>query len=333
MGKIKTGFLQGKKTGTIRISPLTDWELSQIRVSLVYELKGKLGSEKYVVDQSTLLNGDTSLNGGQEYSFDFELQQHNPGESWDGKNVSIVFSIEVDVFFNKDPQTEDFLDKLSRFISGEKKISKVKFINAANPAGFMVSGDYDSSMALSINNKLALILVLGIALLIAVIAINALPGPSKDDVWWWIVVGLMFSIIGGLGLQYLILRSLVGRFRMLIQPADESRFFCTIESEKGWKSVREAYCYYYVYEKVVDRRGTSDTTYREVIYRCPEQKLEQDHFGETKVTLAYPDRHIPDIRINDVSIEWQMVLELETSFGMTLTCKGDFSVYRNSAIG
>jgi hypothetical protein len=314
------------KKGTVRIKSRTEWECTQISAKLVYESKGKLSPSKKVIDEYRLVGPDTILFPGEVYEYDFELKQHDTSETYKGENVSVNFHIEVEAILGGKEDNSGLLDKISNVLAGQRRIKARKRLQAQNKGRHVISEKYDSSLSLGTTNMLTLIIVLLLCLLTAVAYVKLSTEKPTGSLLGWIIGGLIVNILLGIGIQKLLVRSFIGRFRMFLQENGDDSFFITIESQKAWQLVRAAYCNYQVVEKVVDTRGTSDSTYRSTYFASVTHAVEQDHFGESKLSFNYPDPPIPEIDIDDVSLEWEVTLELKIFLGLWLTYTGDFQV-------
>lgn len=107
---------------------------------------------------------------------------------------------------------------------------------------------------------------------------------------------------------------------------DEMSFLCAIFRTRKFSLINQN-LYYEIIEEVIDKRGTSSTTYTEVIFKS-EQITVSDSNKNPKIKFNYPElTGMQSMKINDVSIKWKMKLEGTTYFGIVLKYPSEFNVY------
>lgn len=312
------------KSGLVRIRPVKDMDLNEVSVRLLVESKGKLSPSEYTIDEHIIPVDDaTILSAGMEYEYPFELKNDSPTESYKGENVSIVHRIEAVAEYERGTAPKGIIGKISSMISG-RKLKRALYVTAKYDAPFMLKGLDNQKFSQGVGNIFTLFMILLCAGIIAAIAVTQFDDLLSESIIGWAIGGLIISILLGIGLQRLVVKNLVGSFRVYEEKQDKEGFTIIIESQKAWSGTRDRRCSYKVIEKVVDTRGTSDSTYRHTIYQSPEQNVELDHMGGAHITFSFPGKNIPSINIEDVNIVSEVVLTLVTSFGLKLTYTAPF---------
>ena len=105
----------------------------------------------------------------------------------------------------------------------------------------------------------------------------------------------------------------------------EDGFLCKLKKTGNFNLTNQK-VYYEIIEKVVDDRGTSSSTYKEVIYTSEVQQL-PDFKDNSNLTFYYPNREgLFSTEWEDASIIWTMNLQGLTLFGIGLTYHQEFVV-------
>jgi hypothetical protein len=107
---------------------------------------------------------------------------------------------------------------------------------------------------------------------------------------------------------------------------DEDAFICKILKTRKF-NLMSPYIYYEIIEKVIDKRGTSSSTYTETLFTSERQKL-QNFKSSPELKFSYPKKNgLNSFKYGDASIFWQMKLE-GNYMGLTLKYKCIFKVTR-----
>lgn len=319
------------KEGIVRVTTEEEVEIGQIEVQLRFEVTGKLSPEKRVLDSKKLLQFDTTLLPGKTYEYPFSLSTDAVEESYDGKNASAQYLAQASIRMADEPEQKNFLERAADFLTGSKGPKTSVQLEAINSKPFTAYAFDNKHLKVSGKSWLTLLLILlflGISLFIVLTFFKNL---VKEDFIAPLFFGLIGSILLGIGAKKLIVKMVIGRFKVYISDDEDPGFICEVESEKGWKAVDHSECYYTVKEKVVDDRGTSTSTYYHTIYESARQHVKQNQFGETKFVFDFPDEPIPIINASDVSIQWQVVLEIVTFMGFRLKHEALFGIKKKGS--
>jgi len=300
--------------GIVVVYPELDAGIHSLSIELVYQRRGSLDGHNKTLEKRTIAT-DEQWEAGGEYPYKFKITLPSYESSimkmgsYKGSNVSYYFNLVAKVDF--DAKT----DKTIR----TQSIKKLDIARSFFP-----------EKGTSVTKEL---IVFPKKDLLRVIHGETVLNPMKSSMakWWFFVLPFLslglsimiksflpFAIVTSIILAYILilfifLKNNIGHVTAHIFESDDETFSIKYDFAKGLNAVKEMSTYVEITERVVDRRGTSDTTRTTAIYTSKTQKI-KDWMSSIEVTYDLPkDKPFPII-LGDVSLSWQTVLEMKVQF-------------------
>jgi hypothetical protein len=305
------------RSGFLIVSVEESITIEGINVQLLERVKGKMSSQKTSVHTTDLARGMQVLRKGETYRFSFELPRKPNIESYKGKNFSILY--ELDFKVELEQTSYDNLEKgvfknIKSFFTGEKHHKQAFPITFEQPIEKYEIVEVDGDFSLKRNNTM--LAIVGVLFLLVSLFLS-----SMD-----VLITALVTVLGlmlGYFLQKLLIPSFIGKFSLELTQKDNETFLAVVQSGNHWKSLSDSNLRYEVIEEVIDRRGTSTSTYTETLFSSPTVSLNNE---AREAVFVFPERHFPMIKIQDASIKWLMKLEMKTSIGFKLKYDKVFEV-------
>lgn len=282
-----------------------------IEVELLERVKGKMSSKKEVVHRSTLARGMQVLQKGETYRFPFELPRKPNIETYTGKNFSILYELEFRVELEEtsyDGLKKGVFKNIKSFFTGEKHYKDAFPIVFEQPERKYEIVESDGDFSLKINNTI--VFIVGVLFLVVSLFL------FLKDIEIIIIV-TMLGLLIGFSLQKLLIKNMVGGFTLELIQKDNETFLAVVQSRHNWKFLSDSNLRYEVIEEVIDRRGTSTSTYVKSLFSSSAVELLSNNEAR-EVVFPFPERHFPMIKVEDASIKWVMKLEMKTTVGFIL---------------
>lgn len=306
--------------GTINLKPKRDFGVDIMGYRLILEIKGKIQSVKRVLLQRQILT-NTRFEEGKEYNFPIRIF-NDTVETYRGHHVECLLKLET--YLNLDDDThQESKDaglkarfSVKEMIWGEQEEKIIEYLE------FLPS----STVYKVLDSKIELLAKgqkqafgYGFGMLV-IMFIGVAWGLYT---WYHGLLGLAIAL-SVLVLYHLIQNQIIGRLSVQLQN-QEGYFTAKISSSTRWQNIRNVEAYYQIMEQVVDKRGTSTSTYTKAIYKSESSTINFPKYTPT-VKLKFPEKKPMTMKYGDFSIYWELVLRVQTSYGIRFKYIGTIKV-------
>ncbi|MFK8054868.1 MAG: hypothetical protein AB8F78_02010 [Saprospiraceae bacterium] len=313
----------GLSTGYLMLNSSETITLDNIKGAISSEARGKMSGHK----EETLLfdiQENVKITAGEpsKTPFTFDLSNLELA-SYIGKNVSISTVLEIQIDVN-----DDDIDKLKKGLFSRLKslVTSDYTIKVAKPLDLQIpSTKYqviETSSDLLIQPNIIISIIIAFAFGIS----YAVTIPEFN------IGYVMLGIASTLLLIYLastLFGKILGAISMKIFN-DNDAFTCKVQTSNKF-NLSNISMHYEIIEKVIDRRGTSSSTYTETIYTSKKQKI-ANYRSNPSLTFPFPKRMgIHSLEYGNASIYWKMYLK-GTYLGLEFKYIGKFQVERSNTL-
>lgn len=298
----------------------------KVNCKLQYELKGKLNIGIGEVKTIEISSRDVWEKGSKnDYGISFRVPDFPV--SFSGRNLEIVWYLILEIVLD-DPTKSEIRSQLlkeakifSLFKTYDGKIQEKKVVLVNNRELNYKVSPLVHRVAPSFQ-----IFIIGGAFIGAVVFYFY----SMD------MIGIM-SLVGGvlaLGLiGYGIYRALsigqLGKVEMNVGGSEDQKINMQLKIQKNHRKIKSIKAYYTIHEEVVDKRGTTSRTYREVVFTSESKGLKQPYRRTLETVLEYPKTDFPvTFRYKNARIFWQMNINFEFYSNTNYTLKKEFEIKR-----
>ncbi|WP_298781936.1 hypothetical protein [uncultured Polaribacter sp.] len=306
-----SGYLIIKSSETITLDKIT---------GIVFlEARGRMSSYKNKILSFEVSNTKKLIQNESykiPFTFDSSVFEIN---SYNGKNVSFSynFEIQIDVNDNDIEKIEkSIFSKIKSIVTSNHTIKISEYLKVENLKFKYQIVETKNDFNIQPNK------IIGLFILLILGATYAVLVPEFN--FWHIIIGVVFTVL----LIYLITKHIGSSLGTISMKTikDENAFICKILKTRKFNLVKP-YLYYVIIEKVIDKRGTSTSTYTETIFTSEKKKLEKFK-SSPEIKFLYPNKNgLQSYEYSDASIIWQMRLEGKY-LGLTLKYKCIFKVGR-----
>jgi hypothetical protein len=298
----------------VTITPLEDVVVEEVDLRFIIETRGKLGVDEIELKVEYLLDF-SSLEANKTYTFEKTfVNTFHP--SYQGKHFSFLPTVELRI---KEHKTETSSNPFKRWFVKDKDFTSTSYVNCNQEEKNLLINNEDFELEL---NNSWLKYVVGIFLFCAAILffgkqeIKALP----------IIIPALGIILLIIGAYFLLAKQLVGKIDLQVRNIGEGLFEAKVSNSKKWLNVNELEVFYQVSEKVIDRRGTSSTTYEDIVYRSEPQTF--DNFFQPVKAVLKLNPHFPiTFKKGDVEVYWEIVAIVKTRYALS------FRFYKAVSVG
>ena len=310
--------------GVLRIIPGENIIIEQIQGKLLLKTKGKMASQSEPIDDFEVSPQQQQLIKNEIYEFPFKFIQKSDAGTYKGKNVHVFFELEFLIQLEKESfkrLDKNILKSLKSFVTGSTNYKYSKNIIIRKPPKYDVPESNDD---LILEGDIHIIAALFSVFFIIfwLVLFNATKELHQLDIWNVLMIGIMICIALGYYVKRIFLTSILGKFNADIQKKDDKSFVSIIHSTGNWRYVQSAKTYYEVIEEVIDNRGTTSYTYTEKLYISDNLPISMRSSGEEVLhQFPRPNSVPPIIQMNNVSIKWMIVLDIEIFMSINLTYK------------
>ncbi len=287
---------------------------------IVYlEARGRMSStKKQIISFKIDTRKNIMQNESYEVPFSFVLPDSDL-ETYSGKNVTISYSCEAKIYVN-----EEDLEKLDRglatrlksFFTSDYSTKVSGYFNKFNIQEQYKVGERHRDFKLAFN---------GMSLLYSILIIGALYLLGMYTLHFEFNVAHIFLSLIAIAIlsfiQFSIKKRKIGGITLTTVNLNDG-FICNVKPARNF-SLRKAKIHYQIIEKVVDRRGTSSTTYTETIYKSPVYPLKSK--GSSEVEFKFPEnKRLGSMKFEDASLYWEIVIQgMHSGISEKLTCAID----------
>lgn len=314
--KSQNTFILGKEIkGEMQLRAKEEIEVEYITVNLFREAKGLMQSQSASLYHKRY-NNPKLLKTGQIYSFpiSFIPEKH---ESYKGKNVELSFRFEGELKLDGQNTGEKIVSFFRKLGSSAKKKNSLQIYLQPETEAYQLA---KQEIKLDSDSSFQSFLALPVLILFLVFISNEL-----IDLVISIPIGILLSLF--CIAYFLIGRYAVGNPRAELFQEENEGFHIKMYKEPSWHFLKGIEMSYEIAEEVVDRRGTSSSTQKEVIYDSliQKSKLSQEVLD---FYFNFPIDKPTSMSWEDVSIIWQLKLKVFTSLGLNFKVYGPFILSR-----
>lgn len=288
------------------VTPNEDLEVGTFTCNLIGEVRGLViqhAEELY----STQIQVNRKLSAGKTYEFPFSV--YNKSKiSYIGQSVSQSLILTV----TNDDGPDSLMDRMKKKLIGRKTLI-TREVTFRKPAIFSVkSNDYKLEAKFGIH-----IIGIGFAALVAgliAITMGCKQFASSESTMIFALSSYVLLILSGFA-AYLFINYLVGTITVKLH-AENDQFKMEVNNSNNWKYVSEIKASYAIIERVIDRRGTTNSILNATIYSS-ELKEIISPTNNSKVDFHYPDYSFPGNNdLKDTTFIPTINLKLITPFGI-----------------
>jgi len=309
--------------GVLRITPSETVQIEQIRGELVMRVKGKMESQSHIVDSFIIKIEDGELLENETYEFPFQRPRKTGVVSYKGRNVGVFFELKFSTNLEKETYkrvNKNIIKRVGSFLTG---ITDYNFYTRS--VVFKPQSNYnlierDHRLEINLGSFLIIAMFSMFFMALGMILFGVPQINDWDSEGFLLLLGIGLCIFFGYMSQSIFFAGLLGEFFADIKKKDDENFMATVRSTSNWRYISAAKTYYEIEEEVIDRRGTSTSTYTEKLYSSkPIEIYMMNSREEIMHSFPPPSRTPPAINeIDDVSIKWIFVLEVTTIMNLTL---------------
>ncbi len=296
---VRYGYVTVHCTDTIK--------LDSINGCVYFEVRGSLEGQKTMLTSFNICD-EKIINKEEQYKFPFSFEIENETNTYIGKNVRFLYNCKVILEVNTNDVEKlerSLLSKVGSFLSGQ--------FNASNLIGFSeyfevekLECDYKViESKIDFNLKSNELIIFLLAILLGGIYLLFVPVITATTVCLGVLcVGFLTSFLMA------IIKSYASKqFNISMKTFDKKDgFVCKLKKAHNYR-LNHPVIYYEIIEKVIDRTGTTDSIYNEVIYTSEKKEL-LDFTDSATVEFEYPkEKGMYSTNYEDVSIYWQMKIE------------------------
>ncbi len=316
--KINQRYLIGEKIeGEILLSSDEDIDFQEFGINIIAESRGKVGTHSIILKKQQVFTNKLILKN-EDYSFPFSFR-NNKIESYFGKNFSLVFKIETYGVLSK----KIVNDPLKPFINPFNLIDVNKQWKESLYIVFYSKNKlYDIKESfINLDNEITHKILFGFILLSLTLTIIIF---TSTEYWYFASIPLITFLV--LGFYMLSSINLFGDFKAKLYRNDENSFNIKLFNTKNWNFIEKIELSYQIKEEVLDKRGTTETKYRETIFES-----DVKHFlkpiDSIESNFKFPKNKPVSINLIDSSIFWNLKLVITSTFGVKYTYNSIFTTY------
>ena len=314
---------QGREiSGHILVKSNETIGLDFIEGSVYFESRGRMSGKRIQISTFNILKQKQILKN-ETYEFPFTFSLDNKYNSYKGKNVSFSYNFKAKISVNNDDYDKldrSFFSKAVSFITSDKslKIEKQFQVNSEDSKYQIV----EEKLKFKLTYNWVLILLIALSTAGSIIYYLRDKEFHLRYIVGVVIVSFLFSFL----LNYLMIsyiNKLLGEVTLKTLKDDDEYFLCSISKKRRFNLVNQK-VFFEIIEKVVDKRGTSSSTYTEILYTSPKQAVLALSAGQN-IRFKYPNKKgLETMVFGDAEILWRMNLEGQFYYGLMLKYEVDF---------
>jgi len=309
-----------KYSGELHITTYQPLEIESIAVEVVMTVTGRMSPIYENLINIDLLKHSKSLAlGTQKFSFEFTLPDDTIS-GYEGKNAIINYECVAEVYLDDENYRKLDVSLFKNFLTYVTKTNAIKVKKS-----FEFKKEIDEykvtakDYKLTFFNPTALIIVI-ISFLIAYGYLIYIGTISFSKIFLYFFVAFFAGALYVAIVYYAFLHffnKTNGTAIVKISPYKKGQFQCKVS---GLHAIKNPKIYYEIIEKVVDRRGTSSSTYTSTIYTSKSQDLSTLN---PTVTFDFPiDKNLANLNVRDtLKLLWKIKIK-----GDRNSASGEFEV-------
>lgn len=303
-------YLNENIAGKVNVYPQQDFDIKVFGIRLMYWRKGKLQPFQIEVSHQDLVR-NKSWQKGQVYQFTFDQIKSN-FTTYQGKNAKITWQLETYLEFTEATRSSMQVQHLKQFkllksINPEKQFLQTLPIIIAENRPIIVPAQQGF---LEFRNEYSFVYSIIIFVLISI-------GIFAKSPWFFYVIAL--AITGSVYLVQINLpRLLFGSIQLDITKSIDNILPIKLTLLKNSHFLKRIQSSLEIIEIVIDKRGTSDSTYRHSIYMGEFYKVVQPR-NQNHHKLILPSINVPlNFKDDDIEITWEVYFLFELKIGFDL---------------
>lgn len=292
--------------GKVSITSDQSTSISNLKGKVFLYMKGKLHGEKTLLGSIEIADS-VNLIGGEEYLIPFKIKCNFNKITYNGKNVSFYYEMEVTAIADEDKEeTKGLLKRVTSFIKGNEILEEqMPFYVKSQKEGYRF---WETESSLSSGFQTEYVLSVALIVFLALLFFYSL----KLDMGH-ILGGICFSLVSAYLIVELLKRLVLGKIYFQLENVSESEFKVNLSNNKGWVSINKINVSYLILEVVTDQRGTRPETNKSRIYVSKPVEIDPTS-NSVSANLSFPPSGlIPQISNQVVNIKWKLLLNVDTS--------------------
>lgn len=289
--------------GVLVINSEESLKIDRINGIVYLEIRGRLVSKKEQVI-SFNIDSNNIISKGETYEIPFSfILDKKTVQSYSGKNVSFSYKCEAQIFVN-----EDDLEKLDRSVLTRVKSFITADYSTKVSCYFEKKGEENNYKVDEKHGQFKLefnpsAILFGILIIVAIYILSIITFSFEFNGFH--ILPLVIAVILYCYIDYRMKSKKIGNISLSTRN-EEHGFNCIIKPARNF-SLKSAKIHYQIEEEVVDRRGTSSSTYTETIFKSPIKLLKTR--GTSEIEFEFPTNQQPtSLEYGDVTIYWELVI-------------------------
>jgi len=309
-------------SGKVVLTSLVDVRIESMNIYFYMEVKGKTSPEKRLLLAENLMNHSKHLTRNHSYEFPFNIVDPSGLSGYKGRNGGFLHKIEVGVDINPEDYSRvkpGILSSLKQLVLEDSSIKSFKYEHFEET----IKNYSVETNKIYLKRNFIYWLALAFGLGIFPIIFFFIPSTKIQ----YIVMSVLASGLIGFLLQLAYLEFTPTEIIVQFENNADNTFSLKSHNFQD-KQGRSPEFYYYIDEKVIDRRGTSSVTHTTNIYSS-EVLSHGSSIRNTELKFDFPNRsNIPTIRFDNLEIKWKFCAKLKDTFGLPAVYEADFQVRR-----
>lgn len=299
------------RTGYVTVQVAETITVNKIEGAVFLEARGSMRGTKKEITQFFLSN-TTTLTKLETYKFPFSFELGDKLDSYAGTNANLSYNCEISFEIAKNDVAKFDRSAFSKFISfvanSDYSVSFSKYFDYISEGNYQVKED---KLKFNLQPNIAM------SVLSATVIIATYLYYRPEFQFWHIIAGAFATAIL-IGISILIANKLLGHISLQLYD-EKTGFRCVIQKPLN-ANISTKKIHYEILEEVIDKRGTSSTTYTTKLYTAPKKQL--DDFKKS-ITFEYPTKKgLQSFEYGDIEVLWKMILKINYyGLAFTYNCK------------
>lgn len=293
---------------------------TKVVITITQEAKGEMSSFNRKLIHKIIMDDTFQISPIENYSLPFDFKINSNIETYKGHNVDIFYTCEIKTYIDDESWSRlnrDTFEGVKAFFSTIRSIKTTKRFNYYIPNKQLKVKPLN--LLLDIKPNKALYIPLGI--LIFSICFIAYPDKSFNSFFFSGMIALFSSTYISKALLQMIYPTQKG---LIEEHIDGFNF--TILSKPS-SSHKKYSIYYQIIEKVIDKRGSSNSTLENVLYTSPKTSRNKSNILESNDFKSPPkNKYFHSTKIDDASIIYQIHVTTETKMGFNIVYYHEFTM-------
>ncbi len=314
-------FLGEPVSGNVQIIPNQDLQIEHFGYHFILEARGKINTTRKVVFTKYLVTHDKFFKD-QEYNFEINFK-YDLVAAYTGRNTNFITRLEFFIKVDGKTTIENSASILSKIVNVFKDntyFTENIYLTFNSKKTVYSIVDSSPEKVRFLYNDTIIIFSCFIFFIMLIAALQKDMPPLFS-----IVIGIIvFSILS----SFVVAKQIIGELFIDYQNSENNQFIFKLSNDKKWKYVKEVSVAYEVREEIIDRRGTTDTTIVENIFKSSEiSKKNPSHEISFNFDVSDIPNKIPgSIEIGDSKIYWVCMIKVKSVLGFVCKYENEFTV-------